>query len=47
METEEQLNFLGGPVVKIWPFSAGSEGLIPHAAKTLKYKTEPILQQTQ
>lgn len=47
MEAEEQLDFLGGPMVKTWPFSAGSEGLIPCAAKTLKYKTEPILQQTQ
>ena len=47
METEEQLEFLGYPVVKTLPFSAGSEDSIPHAAKTLKYKAETILQQIQ
>jgi len=47
MEIEEQLDFLGRPVVKTLPFSAGSEDSIPHAAKTLKHKTETILQQIQ
>ena len=44
---KSSLNSLAIQLVKTLPFSAGSEDSIPHAAKTLKYKADTILQQIQ